>query len=163
MLIKAVKTERYQDYKYPCMFIACHSCSFKCDKDCKMRVCQNSALAKSPDIEISISELIQKYIDNPITKSVVFGGLEPFDDIQDVLMFIEELRALDICDDVIIYTGYTKEEIMDEFNDAFARLISYGNIVIKYGRFVPNKAKHFDPVLGVYLSSDNQYAERIGL
>ena len=161
MLIKVVKTERYQDYKYPCMFIACHSCSFKCAKACNMRVCQNSDLAKSQDIDVPISELIQKYIDNPITKSVVFGGLEPFDDIGNVLEFTRELRKCGINDDVVIYTGYTKKEITEEFNKAYMELYSYGNIVIKYGRFIPNKVKHFDSVLGVCLCSDKQYAERL--
>lgn len=161
-MVKAVMTERYQDYKYPCMFIACHSCSFKCDKECKMRVCQNSALAKSPDIEVSIHDLIRRYTENPITKSVVFGGLEPFDDIYNVLGFICELRDVGVDDDVVIYTGYTKQEVVDSFYEAYIELISCGNIIIKYGRFIPNKTKHFDPVLGVYLSSDNQYAERLG-
>jgi len=35
------------------------------------------------------------------------------------------------------------------------------NIIIKYGRFIPDKEKHYDEVLGIYLASDNQYAERI--
>ena len=161
MLIKALKTERYQDYKYPCMFIACHSCSFKCDRDCKRNVCQNSELAKSPDIEISVAEMIQKYIANPITKAIVFGGLEPFDDIYNVLDFIKQFRGLGFGDDIVIYTGYTKQEILDKFTMAYGELLEYVNIVIKYGRFIPNKAKHFDRVLGVYLSSDNQYAERL--
>ena len=116
MLIKAVKTERYQDYTYPCMFIACHSCSFKCEKECKMRVCQNSDLAKSPDIDVPINEMIEKYINNPITKSVVFGGLEPFDDIGNVLEFIRELRRCGVNDDVVIYTGYTKKEVAETFS-----------------------------------------------
>lgn len=161
MLVKAVKTERYQDYKYPCMFIACHSCSFKCDKECRMRVCQNSALAKSPDIEVSTDYLIDKYINNPITRAVVFGGLEPFDDINDVIAVISKLREIGIEDDVVIYTGYTKAEVIEEYKDAYKKLSSYQNIIIKYGRYIPNKSKHYDEVLGVYLSSTNQYAERL--
>lgn len=161
MLVKTVKTERYQDYKYPCMFIACHSCSFKCDKECKMKVCQNSDLAKSPDIEVSADYLIDQYINNPITKAIVFGGLEPFDDIYNVMVVISKLRAAGVNDDVVIYTGYTKAEVTNEYRHTYNKLSSYGNIIIKYGRFIPNKSKHFDDVLGVFLSSDNQYAERL--
>ena len=35
------------------------------------------------------------------------------------------------------------------------------NIIIKFGRFVPMQQPHFDPILGVNLASDNQYAKQI--
>ena len=35
---------------------------------------------------------------------------------------------------------------------------NYHNIIIKYGRYIPNDGKHFDRVLGVELVSNNQYA-----
>jgi hypothetical protein len=37
----------------------------------------------------------------------------------------------------------------------------FKNIIIKFGRFVPNKPHHIDEVLGIELASDNQYAKRI--
>ena len=40
-------------------------------------------------------------------------------------------------------------------------LYDYKNIIIKYGRYIPNQTPHRDEVLGVNLASDNQYAERI--
>jgi hypothetical protein len=40
-------------------------------------------------------------------------------------------------------------------------LWDYKNIIIKYGRYIPNQTPHYDEVLGVYLASDNQYAVRI--
>ena len=40
-------------------------------------------------------------------------------------------------------------------------LSNYKNIIIKYGRYIPNKEKYYNEVLGVYLASENQYAERI--
>ena len=55
------------------------------------------------------------------------------------------------------YTGYNKEEILDKLDI----IKSYQNIIIKYGRYIPGQKKHFDSELGVYLASDNQYAERI--
>ena len=61
MLVKAIKTEHYQDYKVPCMFIACHSCSFKCDKEYGEKICQNSPLANIKDFNVSIDYLIQNY------------------------------------------------------------------------------------------------------
>jgi hypothetical protein len=42
-------------------------------------------------------------------------------------------------------------------------LKNFDNIIIKYGRYIPGQEKHFDETLGVYLASDNQYAERLKL
>ena len=40
-------------------------------------------------------------------------------------------------------------------------LKNYDNIIIKYGRYIPNQPSRYDSILGVTLASDNQYAERI--
>ena len=60
-------------------------------------------------------------------------------------------------DDVVIYTGYNKEEIAGYVG----ALQEFPNIYIKFGRFIPNQKSKFDEVLGVTLASDNQYGERI--
>ena len=66
-------------------------------------------------------------------------------------------RTLWIDDDIVIYTGYNEDEIQKEIN----KLRQFKNIIIKFGRFIPNQKKKYDEVLGVTLSSDNQYAEVI--
>ena len=157
MRIKGVETERFQDYKYPSMFIAFPYCSFKCEKECGMRVCQNSTLATAPIMEVEVNELIDKYLSNPITQAIVCGGLEPMDSFDDLVEFISALRKKECQHDVVIYTGYRKEEITDQIK----RLIPLGNIVIKFGRFVPNEPSHYDDVLGVNLANNEQYGERI--
>jgi hypothetical protein len=40
-------------------------------------------------------------------------------------------------------------------------LKNFDNIIIKYGRFIPNQEQHYDETLGVNLASNNQYAERL--
>lgn len=157
MRIKGVETERFQDYKYPSMFIAFPYCSFKCEKECGIRVCQNSTLATAPIREVEVNELIDKYLSNPITQAIVCGGLEPMDSFADLVEFISALRKKECQQDVVIYTGYRKEEIKDQIK----RLIPFGNIVIKFGRFVPNEPSHYDDVLGVNLANNEQYGERI--
>ena len=92
MRIKGIETERFQDYKYPSMFVAFPYCSFKCEKECGLRVCQNSALATSPTIEISAEEIIKRYLNDPITRALVCGGLEPMDSFDDVVELIFTLR-----------------------------------------------------------------------
>lgn len=157
MRIKGVETERFQDYKYPSMFIAFPYCSFKCEKECGMRVCQNSTLATAPIREVEVNELIDKYLSNPITQAIVCGGLEPMDSFDDLIELISALRQKECQHDVVIYTGYRKEEITDQIK----RLIPFGNIVIKFGRFIPNEPSHYDDVLGVNLANNEQYGERI--
>jgi len=155
--IKGVLQEDFVNYKKPAMFISMPSCTFKCERECGIQCCQNSALASVEAIEIDTETLVSKYLSNPITRAVVFGGLEPMDSFEDVVNFIRLLRGYNCRDDVVIYTGYNKEEISGKI---FA-LSAFPNVVVKYGRFVPNSEPRYDDVLGVTLASKNQYAERI--
>ena len=156
MVIKQLLDEDFVNYKKPSMFIGFPSCTWKCDRECGKKVCQNGTLATTPNIEIDVKTIIDRYINNPITKSVVCGGLEPFDTWEDLQKFVVELRQK-TQDDIVIYTGYKKEEIKVYITE----LKQFSNIIVKFGRFVPNQEKHYDEVLGVYLASLNQEGERI--
>lgn len=152
MKIKGLITEDFVNYKKASMTIIFPYCTFKCGKD----YCQNSSLAKTPIIEISIDDLVNKYINNPITEAVVMQGLEPFDSWNDLKEFVQKLREYNN-DDIVIYTGYNKDEIIEKINE----LSKYTNIIVKFGRYISNQEKHFDDLLGVYLASNNQYADKI--
>lgn len=152
MKIKGLISEDFVNYKKASMTIIFPYCTFKCGKD----YCQNSSLAKAPIIEVSTDDLVNKYINNPITEAVVMQGLEPFDSWNDLKEFVQKLREYSN-DDIIIYTGYNK----DEASKYIEELSVYPNIIVKFGRFVPNQEKHYDDILGIYLISNNQYAERI--
>ena len=159
MIIKGIIDEDLVNYKKPCMVIECPYCNFKCDKECGLQVCQNSTLANLPNIEISNRSLVARYLKNDITKAIVFQGLEPFDNFEDIFQFLVTFRE-NSTDDIVIYTGYTKEEI-EQMPYILARLQQIPNIIIKFGRYVPNQKTHYDNVLGVSLASDNQFAEKI--
>lgn len=154
--IKGLVDEDFIQYKKPSMFIIFPFCNFKCDKEAGCAICQNSALAHEPKFDMPIIDIIKRYIDNPITKALVFGGLEPFDNRGQLFWFIRELREY-IQDDIVIYTGYTEDELQEEIQI----YKQFPNIIIKFGRFIPNQEKHYDEVLGVELASPNQYARRI--
>lgn len=156
MIIKELQDEDFVNYKKPSMFIAFPSCTFKCERECGQKMCQNSKLAQAPDIDINTYEIVDRYLNNPITKSIVMGGLEPFDNWRDLKTLVSLLRTQTL-DDIVIYTGYKEEEIKNQLQ----YLRTYRNIIIKFGRFIPNQQPHYDDVLGVKLASDNQYAERI--
>lgn len=152
MILKGLISEDFVNYKKPSMTLMFPYCTFKCGTG----YCQNALLDQEKNIEISTDDLISRYVNNPISEAIVMQGLEPFDSWDDVLEFISKLRELCL-DDVVIYTGYNKDEIEDKVNI----LSQYKNMVIKFGRYISGQERHYDDVLGVYLASDNQYAERI--
>lgn len=156
MKLVGVIFEDFVNYKVPCMTLEFPQCSFKCDKECGKPVCQNSALAYAKQIDVNISDIIFKYLNNPITKAVCCQGLEPFDSWVDLSLFIKEFRELSN-DDIVIYTGYKKDELSSKIDI----IKKWGNIIIKFGRYIPDQISHKDPVLEVMLASDNQYAERL--
>ena len=181
MKLKGVIDEDFLNYKKIAMTLEFPYCSFKCDKECGQQVCQNSELAAAPSIEVDIDNLIVSYLHNPLTDAVVCQGLEPFDSWEDLYTFIDTFRK-SCKHDIVIYTGYTKEELkmanvtiyqfaknregtplvrIPTIHSPLTILKNYDNIIIKYGRYIPNQPSRYDSVLGVTLASDNQYAERI--
>lgn len=162
MIIKGIKDEDFVNYKKPSMFIIFPFCDFKCEMECGETCCQNSSLAQSSTIEIPVEDIVKRYIDNPITKAIVCGGLEPFDSFGDLYNLIKELRKY-TDDDIVIYTGYKKGELLylAAYRQMFNSLLEFPNIIIKFGRFIPNQEPHYDDVLGIKLASNNQFAERI--
>lgn len=156
MIVKGITEEDFSNCRKPSMVIGFPNCSFKCDKECGFQVCQNGALANSQNININIEDICNRYLDNNITHSIVCGGLEPFDSWEDLVQLISHFRSKTF-DNIIIYTGYYKEEI----GDKITLLSHFENIIVKFGRFIPYQNKHYDKTLGVELASYNQYAEII--
>lgn len=156
MQIKFLVDNDFINYKKPSMFIGFPHCTFKCDRECGEEVCQNSPLVRQPNIEVEIKDIVKRYIENPITEAVVIGGLEPFDDWEDLYALVFFLRQSTL-NDIVIYTGYNENEI----TRYLCFLSIFPNIIIKFGRFIPHSCARFDEILGVELQSDNQYAKVI--
>lgn len=150
--------EDFTNYKKPSIFIGFPKCSGKCNKIAGKIVCQNEELKNVEKIDISIQEIIDLYINNPITKAIVCGGLEPLDTPEELIDLIESFRYF-TDDDIVIYTGYTEKEVKNML--IYGHLLQYPNIIIKYGRYLEGHVQHFDEILGVYLASNNQYARNI--
>lgn len=140
--------EDWVNYKKPSMFLLFPKCSMKCGKRC-----QNAALLQEQTVEVRIDDIIERYMSNPITSAIVCGGLEPFDSWHDLEAFIMNVRYY-TPDDIVIYTGYTEEELKDKL----PWLSVYENIVIKVGRYIHKQPSHYSKILGVNLASPNQYA-----
>ncbi len=157
MKIKGLTDEEFLQYKKPSMFIITSFCSFKCEKEAHCPgMCQNNSLTTAKIIEVEDEKLVKRFMDNPITNAIVFGGLEPFDQKEELYNLVECFRNHTDCD-IVIYTGYTEPELVYELS----YLKRFPNIIIKFGRYIPNKRPIFDKVLGVELASNNQYAKKI--
>ena len=148
--------EDFVNYKKPSIFIGFPYCTFKCNKEAGKIVCQNYESRNAELIDVSCEEIVKAYLENPLTSAIVFGGFEPFCSFNEMLMLISEFRKY-TDDDIVIYTGYNKDEIINETSI----LKDFCNIIVKFGRFKPDTEQHYDEVLGVKLFGDNQYAEKI--
>ena len=102
--------------------------------------------------------LINRYLTNPITKAIVIAGMEPFDTPDLIYDIVLGFREIGCMDDIVIYTGYRDDEVQP-YIDRLKAITS--NVIIKFGRFVPDQQSHYDKVLGVKLASDNQKGVRI--
>lgn len=151
MHIQDLVHEDFINYRTPSMLIGTAYCSGKCGE-----ACQNKELWKHEPIEVNDTFIIKQYLSNPITKAIVFGGLEPFDQWTEIKDFIWKLRTNYKCnDDVVIYTGYDVTELIDELG--YIKMF-FTNIIVKFGRYIPDSKQKYDQNLGVVLASDNQYS-----
>lgn len=140
------------NYKKISMFLGFPNCNWKCGRT----LCQNSALAQEPSVDIGYEPLIQRYLNNPLSEAVVCGGLDPLDSWEELKIFVSLFREKS-SDPIVIYTGYNEEEIQPQL----IYLKNFPNIIVKFGRFEPDQPSHLDEVLGVQLASPNQYARQV--
>ncbi len=157
--LRDVVVEDFCNYKLPSMFIISSHCDWKCCHEANIdeSVCQNHGLVSGPVKQISYKSLYQAYINNNITKAIVIGGLEPFLQFEEILGLISYFREKGCMDVFVIYTGYYFSEIPEQIE----KLRKIPNIIVKYGRYIPDKSSRYDEVLGITLASNNQYAEKI--
>lgn len=150
MEIKGVIWEDFNNYRLPSLFIGTSSCPHNCEG------CQNEALKLVKGVKVTNAFLIDAYVNNPITKAIVLGGLDPLMTFEDTYSFVKDVRKRGINDTIIIYTGF-KEEVVDHWVEKLVAL--GGHLVVKYGKYIKGHEPHMDSVLGVRLASDNQYAK----
>ena len=76
------------NYKKISMFLGFPNCNWKCGR----ALCQNSALAQEPSVDIGYEPLIQRYLNNPLSEAVVCGGLDPLDSWEELKIFVSLFR-----------------------------------------------------------------------
>jgi pyruvate-formate lyase-activating enzyme len=142
------------------MFIGSISCSGKCCAESGLppETCQNHEWHSAPVLDMPNRSIIERYLSNPLTSAIVFGGLEPFEQADELIDFIRTFRdEYGRGDPVVIYTGYYPEEV----DDHLFTLTQWDNIIVKFGRYKPNRKPRYDDLLGVWLASDNQFASTL--
>ena len=158
--VKDIQPEVFQDYKKCSLFIGVSKCDFKCCKEVNLpcSICQNSGINNQKDFKLPFEEVLKTYSKSLLNDAIVIGGLEPFLQVDEVYQLCKYLRKKGVYNDIVIYTGYYQEEICPDTLKKFKEL---GNIIIKFGRYIPDRPNRFDEVLGITLSSDNQYAVKL--
>lgn len=158
MRVRGIVAEDFCNYKVPSMFIVSTECDWKCctEAGVDIQVCQNAPLVSTPITDIADDDIVSMYCSNPITRAIVVGGLEPILQIEELDALITAFRKNGCNDEFVIYTGYYPEEITSEID-----LLRGRNVIVKFGRYVPDTPSRFDDLLGVTLASDNQFAIRI--
>ena len=159
MRLKGITEEDFVQYKKPSMFLISCFCDWKCCTEIGLdiSVCQNEPISQTPIHNITDRMIYEKYRSNPITSAIVIGGLEPMLQFDEIYNLIKLFRNNNCVDDFVIYTGYYPDEIQDKVK----KISEFKNIIIKFGRFIPNRSSIFDDVIGVNLASDNQFAIKI--
>ena len=158
MKLKTIVDESFEYYKKPVMLLAFPTCTFKCCREAGLPIttCQNEPWCRQPDYEYTNQEIIERYLSNPFAEGLCCGGFEPMDSFEELIGLLDDFRKVSD-DDFIVFTGYNEDEKIEETR----KLSQYKNVIVKYGRFRPGDKPHNDPVLGIPLASDNQYAKKI--
>lgn len=149
MKLKAVERADFRSYKKPAMRLVLPDYCYTDASGIKH-------FSKNADIDVF--KLITSYVLDDVVKAVVFDGTEPFDSYEDIKYFIKKFR--EITDDtIIIYSQYDECALEKQLEE----LSQYSNIIVKFGKMLCDSSRSmiYDDVLGVVLSSDNQYAKEI--
>ena len=85
---------------------------------------------------VSEEKILAAIDENPIIKGVTFSGGEPFCQAESFLKLAEEIKARNL--DIVIYTGYQFEELLNSEDDNIRNLIGKADLIVD-GPFIEEK------------------------
>ena len=152
MRLKQIIDESFGDYKLCSMLLIADKCTWKCEG------CQNKHLSQLPSQNFPDEEILERFHNNPLTEAIVIGGLEPFEQLNELVIFIGEAIKAELNVPIVIYTGFEIDDF-DLYWSGFepAAKTYKGPVIVKFGRYVANSESYFNEDLGVTLISKNQY------
>lgn len=87
---------------------------------------------------MSVGEILEILKKNPLLDGVTFSGGDPFEQADSFAVLGEKVKALGL--NVMTYTGYTYEEILDEINtNSGWKSLLYTTDILVDGKFDLNK------------------------
>lgn len=63
--------------------------------------------------EIDTQEIVDKMLKNPLIDGLTLSGGEPFSQVNACLVLIKQLKQANSSYDVVVYTGYTFEQLLE--------------------------------------------------
>ena len=124
-----------------------------CQKSCPGCI-SRELWAPNPGKNMPLSQLIGiagKIISENKADGITISGGDPLEQPEELLQFITAIQP--ICDDILIYTGYTLQELRDSWEkDDLDRLTKNISVLID-GRYVDSLNDNASPLIG----STNQF------
>jgi len=152
MKLKQILHETYGDYKECSMLLIADNCINKCEG------CHNQHLLQLESKIFPDEEIIKRFVENPLSKAIIFGGLEPMDQAEEVEKFIFTAINMGIACPIIIYTSYNPLSYVFRCSNVMEAIKQYlGKVIIKHGPYKKDLKPVFNEDLGVTLASSNQY------
>jgi len=152
MRLKQIIDESFGDFKQCSMLLVADKCTFKCEG------CQNKHLMLLETQEFPDEEILERFLNNPISEAIVIGGLEPFEQLSEVVHFISKATEMKLSVPIVVYTGFDMEDYDLYWSGFEPAAKSYdGPVIVKFGRYIQGSKPYFNKDLGVTLISDNQY------
>jgi len=154
MRILQIEDEVFSDYSKISMLVVVPFCTTCCWKELGLdsSICQNDNPRGLPILDYSNRKIIERYVNNPLTNAIVFGGMDAWDSINEIIELIKLFRETSD-DDVVLYTGRKYSEIASKMYD----LERFKNVYVKVGRYIPNQKPVIDKITGVKLANRGQY------
>ena len=140
--LKGFEQERTQEAPGGgCLSIAKNWCS-------SCRDCFNQHLKNKPSIEMSAEEIINEVKKNPFNEGIILGGLEWFNQIDDMKVLMK--TAADSGLKIMVYTGFPIIKDESIFKECSKKVDTY----LKIGPYV-EKLPQIE-MYGIVLASNNQ-------
>ena len=104
MKLKQIIDESFGDYKTCSMLLIADKCTWKCEG------CQNRHLSQIPSQNFPDEEILERFCSNPLSEAIVIGGLEPFEQLDEIVIFIGAATKAGLDVPIVVYTGFELDD-----------------------------------------------------
>lgn len=142
MKIKGFEHERTQDAP----FMGCLIIANNCNRNC--RNCFNQHLKNKPSIDMTADDIIAEVKKNPFNEGIILGGLEWFEQIDDMKVLMQTAANSGL--KIMVYTGFPVIKDETIFKECAKKVDTY----LKIGPYIETLPGR--QMYGITLASKNQ-------